>query len=63
MQESKDDQVLQKPKIVAVLTGLCYDEEGTNSSQLRETWGIPESKIYEPHITLAASYWNNGVSE
>ena len=54
MQERKDDHVLQKPKVVAVLTGSCYDEEGTNLSRLRETCGFPKSKIYELLITLAA---------
>ena len=62
MQERKDDHVLQKPKVVAVLTGLCRDEDGTNLSRLREMWGIPKSKIYEPLITLAASYWNEEVA-
>ena len=53
---------VQKPKVVAVLTDACYDEDGTNLSRLRETWDIPKSKIYEPHITLAALYWNKEVA-
>ena len=60
--ERKDDHVLQKPKVVAVFTDSCYDEDGTNLSRLRETWDIPQSKIYEPHITLAALYWNKEVA-
>ena len=59
--ERKYDHVLQKPKVVAVLTDACYDEDGTNLSRLRETWDIPKSKIYEPHI-LAALYWNKEVA-
>ena len=62
VQKRKDDHVLQKPKVVAVLTDACYDEGGTNLSMLRETWDIPKSKIYEPHINLAALYWNKDVA-
>ena len=62
VQKRKDDHVLQKPKVVAVLTDSCYDEDGTNLSRLHETWDIPKSKIYEPHITLAALYWNKEVA-
>ena len=62
VQERKDENVLKRPKVVAVLTGSCYDEAGTNLSRLRESWGIPNSKIYEPHITMAASYWNEEVA-
>ena len=58
----KNDHLLQKPNIVAVLTGSCYDEDETKLSRLREMWGIPNFKIYEPHITLAASYWNEEVA-
>ena len=61
VQKRKDDHVLQKPKVVAVLTDACYDEDGTNLSRLHETWDIPKSKIYEPHI-LAALYWNKEVA-
>ena len=53
VQKRKDDHVLQKPKVVAVLTDSCYDEDGTNLSRLRETWDI---------LTLAALYWNKEVA-
>ena len=36
VQKRKDDHVLQKPKIVAILTGLWYDEDRTNLSTLQE---------------------------
>ena len=37
VQKRKDNHVFPKPKVVAVLTDSCYDEDGTNLSRLRET--------------------------
>ena len=39
------------PKILAVLTGRCHDQEGTDFISLRAQFGLDHLILYESHIT------------
>ena len=61
VEERKANNLIKNPKVLAVPACLCFDEDGTSLSRLREIWGLPPSIEYESHITLAVSDWNEKI--